>query len=133
MAREKGASSWLCALTLQEHGFALHKSAFSDALALRYGWSPTNLPTSCSCGKGLFVEHAMSFPRGDFPTLRHKRSHCSTFDGDLFQCVGLQDLDGEVLSGASALRSDGARVGIAVDDFWGDRQRAFWMNGFCSF
>ena len=42
----------------------------------------------------------------------------------------LQDLDGEVLSGASAIRSDGARVDIAVDDFWGDRQRAFWMDGF---
>ena len=88
LAREKGASSWLCALTLQEHGFALHKSAFSDALALRYGWSPTDLPTSCSCGKGLSVEHALSCPRGGFPTLRHKRSHCSTFDGDLFQCAG---------------------------------------------
>ena len=37
----------------------------------------------------------------------------------------LQDLDGEVLSGASAIRSDGARVDIAVDDFCGDRQRAF--------
>ena len=42
----------------------------------------------------------------------------------------LQDLDGEVLSGASAIRSDGARVDIAVDDFWGYRQRAFWMNRF---
>ena len=37
----------------------------------------------------------------------------------------LQDLDGEVLSGASAIRSDGARVDIAVDDFCGNRQRAF--------
>ena len=56
LAREKGASSWLCTLTLQEHGFALHKSAFSDALALQYGWSHTDLPTSCSCGKGLSVD-----------------------------------------------------------------------------
>ena len=35
---EKGASSWLTVLPLQEHHFALHKQAFRDALALRYGW-----------------------------------------------------------------------------------------------
>ena len=46
LACEKGASSWLCALPLQEHGFALHKSAFRDALDFRYGWSPIDLPTS---------------------------------------------------------------------------------------
>ena len=34
---EKGASSWLSALPISEHGFALHKGAFRDALCLRYG------------------------------------------------------------------------------------------------
>ena len=34
---EKGASSWLSALPIFEHGFALHKGAFRDALCLRYG------------------------------------------------------------------------------------------------
>ena len=38
LAQEKGASSWLVALPVQEHGFSLHKTAFHDALALRYGW-----------------------------------------------------------------------------------------------
>ena len=37
LASEKGASSWLTALPLSEHGFTLHKGAFQDALALRYG------------------------------------------------------------------------------------------------
>ena len=35
LAQEKGASSWLTVKPLREHGFALHKSAFHDALALR--------------------------------------------------------------------------------------------------
>jgi len=35
---KKGTSSWLSALPIEEHGFALHKGAFSDALCLRYGW-----------------------------------------------------------------------------------------------
>ena len=34
-SKEKGASSWLSALPMVEHGFAL---AFRDALCLRYGW-----------------------------------------------------------------------------------------------
>lgn len=36
-AREKGASSWLSALPIAEHGFALHKGEFRDTLCLRYG------------------------------------------------------------------------------------------------
>ncbi len=39
---EKGTSSWLSALPITEHGFALHKGAFRDALCLRYGWRPPN-------------------------------------------------------------------------------------------
>ena len=59
LATEKGASSWLSTLPIQEHGFVLHKAAFHDAVALRYGWMPTNVPTDCACGKSS-VEHALS-------------------------------------------------------------------------
>ena len=38
VSTEKGASSWLATLPIDEHGFALHKGAFRDALCLRYGW-----------------------------------------------------------------------------------------------
>ena len=37
VSNEKGASSWLSALPIAEHGFPLHKGAFRDALCLRYG------------------------------------------------------------------------------------------------
>ena len=37
LAQEKGASTWLTALPLDEFCFSLHKGAFKDALALRYG------------------------------------------------------------------------------------------------
>ena len=49
LAQEKGASSWLTALPIQEHGFALHKSAFRDALALRYDCPPPLSPTFILC------------------------------------------------------------------------------------
>jgi len=34
LAGEKGASSWLTVLSLECHGFTLHKGAFRDAIAL---------------------------------------------------------------------------------------------------
>ena len=36
LSQEKGASIWLTALPIENHGFTLHKSAFRDALCLRY-------------------------------------------------------------------------------------------------
>ena len=36
LAQEQGASSWLTVLPNEEFGFALHKGAFHDALALQY-------------------------------------------------------------------------------------------------
>ena len=44
LAQEKGASSWLTALPVTEHGFTLHKSAF---LCLRYGWLPSRTSFNC--------------------------------------------------------------------------------------
>ena len=36
LSQEKGASSWLTALPVEDFGFVLHKGAFCDALALWY-------------------------------------------------------------------------------------------------
>ena len=38
LGSEKGASTWLTALPLQEQGFTLNKQEFQDALCIRYGW-----------------------------------------------------------------------------------------------
>ena len=71
LAKQKGASSWLTTLPLTEHSFTLHKAAFHDALALRYGWLPKNMPNTCDCGKHFSVEHALSCAKGGFPSIRH--------------------------------------------------------------
>ncbi len=60
-------SFWLTTLPLEEHGFHLHKSAFYDALALRYSWSPQHLPSNCVCGSKLSIDHALYCPKGGFP------------------------------------------------------------------
>ena len=67
LAQEPGASTWLTTLPIQEHGFSLHKGAFRDAMALRYGWTPANLPTHCACGNKFTVEHAFSCAKGGLP------------------------------------------------------------------
>ena len=58
LAQEKGASSWLTSLPIEEFGFALHKGAFRDTLALRYNWHPLHTPSTCGCGAKFSVEHA---------------------------------------------------------------------------
>ena len=70
---EKGASFWLSTLPVEEHGFALHKGAFRDALFLHYGWLPSGLPVHCVCGQGFSVDHALNCPTGGYPTLRHNK------------------------------------------------------------
>ena len=132
LSREKGASSWLNTLPIREHGFALHKGAFRDALALRYGWTPKEIPVECTCGKSFTVEHALSCTRGGFPTLRHNevRDLTASLLSEVCSNVSiepaLQELSGETLLGNSANRNSGARVDVAVDGFWGcSRERTF--------
>ena len=67
----KGASTWLSALPLSEYGFASHKAAFHDAIALRYGWPLCRTPAHCACGTIFSVDHALSCPKGGLPSLRH--------------------------------------------------------------
>ena len=50
LPQERGASSWLTALPLASHGFSLSKGEFRDALCMRYGWTPANIPTHCTDG-----------------------------------------------------------------------------------
>ena len=57
LAVEKDTSTWLTALPLDEYGFALHKSAFQDVVALHYGWLSLRTPTHCACGT-FSVKHA---------------------------------------------------------------------------
>ena len=71
LAKEKGGSSWLEALPVQEHQFNLSKNEFRDGLCLRYGWTPDRLPATCVCGSTFDVAHAMSCPTGGLPSIRH--------------------------------------------------------------
>ena len=132
LASEKGASSWLTALPISEHGFALHKGAFRDAICLRYGWRPTNLASHCICGQSFSVEHALSCSRGGFPSIRHNELRDITAKLLTEVCSGvgtepsLQPISQETMRHKTANREDGARLDVVAENFWGDRQRAFF-------
>ena len=130
-AKERGASSWVTALPIDDHGFFLHKGAFHDAVCLRYDWSLQNMPLYCSCGKSLSVDHAMICQKGGFPILRHnelrdltanllKEVHTDT-------CIEpqLQALDGETFEHRTANCNHEARVDIRSSGFWISGQEAF--------
>jgi hypothetical protein len=133
MAKEKGASAWLTTLPLEKYGFALYRSEFRDAIALRYNWLPDRLPTQCACNAPFTVDHAFSCPKGAFPTFRHNDLRDIT--GGLLSEVCkevslepvLQTLEGHPLHHLSANTEDCARSDIQAKGFWGiPHQRAFF-------
>ena len=134
LARERGSSSWLTSLPLEEHGFVLHKGAFVDALALRYGWAPSRTPSSCECGASFTVEHVLSCPRGGFPSIRHNEIRDITANlltevcRDVQVEPDLQEVSNEGLSGRSAITTDGARLDIAASGFWGGRHERTFLD-----
>ena len=71
MSSEKGSLAWLTTLPVVGHEFTLHKGAFRDALCLRYGWHPEQLPSHCVCDPKFTIEHALNCSQGDFPSIRH--------------------------------------------------------------
>ena len=101
---EKGSGSWLTALPLTSHGFALHKGDSRDAFCLRFSWQPSSLPLVCICGKPFAVEHALSCSCGGYPSIRHNelRDITATLLTEVSNNVGiepvLQKLSGEHLT-----------------------------------
>ena len=120
LAQEKGASSWLTALPVQEHGFSLHKTAFQDALALRYGWMPSCTPSHSVCGTNFSVDHALSRLKGGFPSIRHNEVRDITAEllsevcHDVEIEPHLQPLSDERFQQKTANTQDDARLDIAM-------------------
>ena len=134
LAQEKGASSWLTSLPTQVFGFSLRKGAFRDAVALRYGWSPLNVPVYCACGTSFTVHHALSCPKGGLPTLRHNevQDHTTNLMAEVCYDVctepHLQFITSETLSGGSAITNDGAMLDVAASGFWGGRHKQTFFD-----
>ena len=133
LSMEKGASSWLTVLPLEEHHFALRKQAFRDALALRYGWLPTHIPAHCSCGQPFSVQHVLSCPKGEYPSICHNelRDFTASLLSETCHKVAiepsLQPITSEMFRHATTNTQDGARLDIVANGVWGTPfERAFF-------
>ena len=134
LAGERGASNWLTSLPITEFGFSLHKGAFVDALCLRYCWPPPGTPTHCACGTNFSVEHVFSCPRGGFPSIRHNEIRDITANlltevcHDVLVEPNLQPLTGEALAHRTSNVSEGARLDVSVNGFWGGRHEKTFLD-----
>ena len=101
------------------------KGKFRDALCLRFGWQPVNLPLTCVCGKSFSVEHAFSCPCSGLPSIHHNevRDLTASLLSEVWRDVGvepaLQLLDHEPLWFATTNREDGACLDVVARDIWG--------------
>ena len=128
----KCCSAWLTALRLREHGFALNKQKFRDALAFRYGWEIPGTPEKCVCGTPFSTNHALVCSDGGFPTVRHNKLR--DLFGELLTEVChdvraepcLQMLSGEVFSSRSASTAPDARADVRARGLWTRREDAFF-------
>ena len=85
---------------MREFNYVLNKQQFWDS-RLRYGGPIPGLLVSCSCGEGFNVQHAMSYKKGGFVTLRHNEvrdvtaTHLSDVCKDVELEPSLLSLNGE--------------------------------------
>ena len=70
-ARDKGASSWLNAVTLEEQDLILNKQQFRDALRFHYNLPLADVPSYCACVDRFTFSHSLSCKKGGFAAQRH--------------------------------------------------------------
>ena len=108
------------------------KRDFRDALALRYVRLPSQVPTHCACGKCFTFQHALSCPKGGFPSIRHNevRDLTATLLTEVCHNVSIEpDLQSlKQLSLATSNRAEGARLDVTANGFWGGRYERALFN-----
>ena len=128
-AKEKGASSRLSVIPLEEHGFILNKGELRDAVSLLYNKKLRGLPSKWPCGQIYSETHALNCKKGGFVIIRHNNAR--DFGANLMKKVysdvefepQLQALHGEKIDG---LAVDNARPDIRVRGVWRHGQNAYF-------
>ena len=69
----KGTSHWMNALPMKVMGQYLNKSEYQDAMRMRFGIKPENIPDFCACRKPFTVTHSQVCPKGGYIIMRHDK------------------------------------------------------------
>ena len=129
--RGKECGAWLTTTPLRLNGTALTAEQFRDAMRIRYGLTPTDMPARCDgCGAMFTVEHALGCKVGGQVGARHNDlkhewiSLCT-------QALGKASVSDEPLIKTSQdVRNAGARGGEVAADLRGDISvHGFWKRG----
>ena len=119
---------------MKDHNFSLHRTAFQDALCLRYSWQTQLLPSTCICVHSFDVDHALCCPTGAFRTTRH--SELRDFTAELLREVcpdvsiepPILPLTGESLTYSTVNRDDYALLDVKARGFWRVRQQCTYFD-----
>ena len=130
---EKGASSYLTCLPLEQFHFNLTKQEFQDSLSVRYNLPIVGQarPEECVCGNANTIEHALSCKRGGYVSIRHNRirdyvaKELSEVCYDTRIEPPLQPVNLRQLPSGTNL-DDGARLDVSTRGFWTSMDLAFF-------
>ena len=70
-SQDKGASSWVNVIPLEDEGFNVSKEEFFDSLRIKYNLPLPLLPVTCVCGQPNNLTHALQCQKGGFVNRRH--------------------------------------------------------------
>jgi hypothetical protein len=109
---------------IEELGFHLQTRLYIDALCARYEWQFERLPSHCTCGSLLSLDHALGCSKGAMPSIRHNRIRDIIAQFMTEVCLNvatepvLMPLTGEIFRLRTTSTNDNARLDIKAQDFW---------------
>ena len=113
-------SAWLSVIPSKSNHFDLSPDEFRDAIALRYGRTPSNLPRLCDTdSEEIDVNHTLNCSKGGLVYGRHNQ--CRDLNCDLLKLAGLKQIISEPIL-REFESDDNGQNGLRVD--WG--VRGFW-------
>jgi len=116
-------SGWLSVLPTEINQFQMSAPEFRDALALRYGRTPNNLPSRCDADGEVFdLNHALNCAKGGLVYARH--NELRDLNCSLLELAGLKQIISEPVvyeSDEESLRADWAARG-----FWEPQKLALF-------
>ena len=119
-------SAWLSVIPSKSNHFDLSPDEFRDAIALRYGRTPSNLPRLCDADSEEFdVNHALNCSKGGLVYGRH--NECRDLNCDLLKLAGLKQIISEpILRESDKDGQNGLRVDWGVRGFWKPQRQALF-------
>ena len=123
---EGRCSTWLSIIPTHDNFFAMSSDEFRDALAVRYLFTPTNIPSTCDgCGASFNLCHALNCKKGGLVSARHNEMR--DLNCDLCGLAGLNQILSEpVIQEGNGNDIKSLRADWSVRGFWDSQRTALF-------